>query len=126
MKLFSAVLFLATVSACVSIDTATLPSSDVAAQGEAIAVVQATSIGLTALFNIVPIVESDLDQVTRELIVEAKGMGASKIQITHAVTTPRRGIFRVLMSLPTATPNVVFLPNVVNFPMTTATAIILK
>ena len=66
----------------------------VANGGEAVAVIQANSIGITLIFHIIDIVASDLDQIVNKLLVaEAKAMGASKIDLKGAMTTPRHGIF---------------------------------
>jgi len=81
--------------ACTSVETTTVSGSEIAANGgEAIAVVQAESLGFTAIFHIVDIVSSDLDQVVNKLLVsEAKAMGGSKVDLKSAGTTPRHGIF---------------------------------
>jgi hypothetical protein len=81
--------------ACTSIETATVSSAEIVANGgEAVAVVQAEALGLTAIFHIVDIVSSDLDQVVNKLLVsEAKAMGGSKIDLKSAMTTPRHGLF---------------------------------
>ncbi|MFN7131845.1 MAG: type I-E CRISPR-associated protein Cas7/Cse4/CasC [Myxococcales bacterium] len=66
----------------------------VRANGEAVAVVQATRLGLTAIFHIVDIVESDLNVVVNKLLVtEAKAMGANRVDLKSANTSPRHGIF---------------------------------
>ena len=80
---------------CTSIETATVAPSDIVATGgEAVAVVQAEAMGLTAIFHIVDIVGCDLDQVVNKLLVsEAKAMGGSKIDLKSAMTTPRHGLF---------------------------------
>src|SRR4051812_3211039 len=81
---------------CTSVETATVSGTEIAANGEAVAVVQASSIGLTLLFNLVDLVQSDLDVVVNRLLVaEAKAMGASKVDLKDASTTPRHGIFAV-------------------------------
>ncbi len=97
----------AALSSCISIESTTISPSDVTAVGgEAVAVVQANSIGFTFLFHIVDIVPSDLDQVVNKLLVgEAKGMGASKIDLKSASTTPRHGIFALsgfILGFPTS------------------------
>lgn len=93
-------------AACTSVETATVASADVAANGEAVAVIQATSIGITAIFHIVEIVQSDLDTVVNKLLVsEAKAMGASKVDLKFAVQVPRHGIFALfggILSFPPA------------------------
>jgi uncharacterized protein YceK len=94
-KGFLAVLLAAAVSGCTSVESATVASNEVSATGgEAVAVIQASSIGWTLIFHIVDIVTSDLDQVVNKLLVgEAKAMGASKVDLKGAYTTPRHGIF---------------------------------
>lgn len=89
-----AVIAAASLVGCTSVETATVSGSEIAANGEAVAVVQATALGLTAIFHMVDLVQSDLDTVVNKLLVaEAKAMGASKIDLKGAGTTPRNGIF---------------------------------
>jgi uncharacterized protein YceK len=97
-KGFLAVVLAAAVSGCTSVESATVASNEVTANGgEAVAVIQATSIGWTLIFHIVDIVTSDLDQVVNKLLVgEAKAMGASKVDLKGAYTTPRHGIFALV------------------------------
>jgi len=94
-KLFLAMSLAAMVSGCTSVESATVASNEVVASGgEAVAVIQANSIGITLIFHIIDIVASDLDQIVNKLLVaEAKAMGASKIDLKYASTTPRHGIF---------------------------------
>jgi hypothetical protein len=81
--------------ACTSVESAVVSGAEVQANGgEAVAVVQANALGLTAIFHIVDLVQSDLDTVVNKLLVaEAKAMGASKVDLKGAGTTPRHGIF---------------------------------
>ena len=81
--------------ACTSVETAVVSGNEVTATGgQPIAVIQGTSLGLTAIFNVVDLVQSDLDTVVNKLLVaEAKAMGGNKVQLLHAYTTPRHGIF---------------------------------
>ncbi|SEU25251.1 hypothetical protein [Stigmatella erecta] len=81
--------------ACTSVESAVVSGTEFSATGgEAIAVVQAKALGLTAIFHIVDLVQSDLDTVVNKLLVaEAKAMGASKVDLKSAGTTPRHGIF---------------------------------
>jgi hypothetical protein len=105
-----------TLSACKSIEEAQLSSSDFAAKGDAIAVVQASSIGFTAFLHNVVIVDSNLDQVVNKMLVaEAKAMGSqtSKVELLSASTSATHGIFAV--------PAVI-----VGFPSSQATGIVLK
>ena len=93
-NLFVAVLAAITLGACTSVETATVSGSEIAANGEAVAVIQAEAIGLTAIFHMVDLITSDLDTVVNKLLVaEAKAMGASKVDLKGAGTTPRHGIF---------------------------------
>lgn len=93
-KAFVAVLAAASLAACTSVETATVSGQEIAANGEAVAVVQASALGLTALFHMVDLVQSDLDTVVNKLLVaEAKAMGASKVDLKGAGTTPRSGIY---------------------------------
>lgn len=96
-KAFVAVVAAASLAACTSVETATVSGSEIAANGEAVAVVQATALGLTAIFHMVDLVQSDLDTVVNKLLVaEAKAMGASKVDLKGASTTPRHGIFALM------------------------------
>lgn len=93
-KTFLAVFAAASLVGCTSVETATVSGAEIAANGEAVAVVQATAIGITAIFHMVDLVQSDLDTVVNKLLVaEAKAMGASKVDLKGAATTPRHGIF---------------------------------
>ncbi|HZI09140.1 MAG TPA: hypothetical protein VE153_02050 [Myxococcus sp.] len=79
---------------CTSVESAVVSGTEIAANGEAVAVVQANALGLTAIFHIIDIVQSDLDTVVNKLLIaEAKAMGASKVELLGAGTTPRHGIY---------------------------------
>lgn len=109
----------AMMTGCTSVESATVGSNEVAATGgEAVAVVQATSLGFTFLFHIVDIVTSDLDEVVNKLLVgEAKAMGATKVDLKSASTTPRHGIF-ALIGIPGL--------NIFGFPMSSAVGVAVK
>lgn len=112
---------------CRSIDAVTVQRTDVASRGEAIAVVQASSLGFNLFFNFLPVVRSDLDIVLNRLLVaEAKAMGGAKVEITDAFTTPQRGVFRVLTPMPVGVVNVVPFPNLVSFPVSTVTGVVVR
>jgi len=100
---------------CTSVESATVASNEVVANGgDAVAVIQANSVGITLIFHIIDIVSSDLDQVVNKLLVaEAKAMGASKIDLKGAATTPRHGIFALA-------------GNIIGFPMSAAVGIAVK
>ena len=108
----------ATTVACTSVESATVPSNEIAADGTPLAVVQGTSVGFSILFNLVNFVQSDLDTVVNKLLVsEAKAMGGTKVQLLDAQTTPRHGIFAVF--------GVTGL-NIINFPIAQARGVVLR
>jgi hypothetical protein len=115
MKKAFLALSLAAVVGCTSVESATVAGNEVVAGGgEAVGVIQANSIGLTLIFHIVDIVSSDLDQVVNKLLVaEAKAMGASKVDLKGASTTPRHGVFALL-------------GGIIGFPMSTSVGIAVK
>lgn len=79
---------------CTSVETAVVSGSEIAANGEAIAVIQANALGLTAIFHMVDLVQSDMDTAVNKLLVaEAKAMGANRVDLKQAGTTPRHGIY---------------------------------
>ncbi|MFP2902298.1 hypothetical protein [Corallococcus sp. 4LFB] len=93
-KLILSAVAAASLVGCTSVESAVVSGSEIAANGEAVAVIQGSSLGLTAIFHIIDIVQSDLDTVVNKLLItEAKAMGASKVDLKSASTTPRHGIF---------------------------------
>ena len=114
-KAILAMALAATVTGCTSVESATVAGNEIVGNGgEAVAVVQASSIGLTLIFHIIDLVTSDLDQVVNKLlVVEAKQMGASKVDLKGASTTPRHGIFALTGTL-------------IGFPMSTAMGVAIK
>jgi hypothetical protein len=113
-KLMLGVVVAAGLSACTSVETATVSGAEIAANGEAVAVVQGTALGITAIFHIVDIVSSDLDQVVNKLLVsEAKAMGGTKVDLKFAFTQPRHGIFALS-------------GGILGFPVSTATGVVVK
>ena len=94
MKKAAVALFAALAVGCTSVETATVAGNEIAANGDAMAVVQADAIGITAIFHMVDLVQSDLDTVINKLLVaEAKAMGGSRVDLLQAGTTPRHGIY---------------------------------
>ena len=85
----------AALMACTSIDTAVVASNDiVTSEGEAIAVIQASTTGISLFFHMISLVDWDLDKsVNKMLIAEAKSMGANKVDLKGAWTTPRHGLY---------------------------------
>jgi hypothetical protein len=119
-KAFVATMAAGSLAACTSVDTATISSSEIATGGgDAIAVVQGSAVGLTLLFHIIPLVQADLDTAVNKLIVaEAKAMGASRVSLNYAWTTPRHGIFAVF--------GVPFGLNIIGLPMAYAQGVAVK
>jgi hypothetical protein len=114
-KALFAVLVASSMVGCTSVETATVSSSEVATSGgEAVAVVQGTAVGITLLFHIVDIVQADLDTAVNKLVIaEAKAMGASRVDIKYASTTPRHGIFALS-------------GTIIGFPMASAMGVAVK
>ena len=82
-----------TALACTSVDSAKVDASTIASNGEAVAVVQAVSLGLCLIFHFVPIASNDLDTVINKvLITEAKALGGSKVELLAAGTQPTGSI----------------------------------
>ncbi|MFT3840363.1 MAG: hypothetical protein QM723_25465 [Myxococcaceae bacterium] len=105
-KLLVVAAFAAALSGCSSVETATVNASDfVASGGEAWGIVQVETIGISAIFHLIDIVPADLDMVQKDIVKEAKNMGATKVQLLSASTTPRHGIFALaggIIGFPTA------------------------
>ncbi len=114
-KAFIAALAASSLVACTSVETAVVSANELTAQGgEPVAVVQGTSIGFTLIFHLIDIVQSDLDTaVNKLLIAEAKAMGASRVDLKTANTTPRHGIFALA-------------GGIIGFPISQATGIAVK
>jgi hypothetical protein len=111
-KALVAALAASTLVGCYSVESTAVASSEVVASGgEAVAVVQATSIGFSVFFYLIDVVQSDLDTAVNKLLVsEAKAMGANKIDLKGAWTTPRQGIFSLtglILGFPLAQANAV-------------------
>jgi hypothetical protein len=101
-KAFVAVITAVSLVGCTSVESTTVSSNEITAQGgDAVAVVQASALGLSALLQFVDLIQADLDTVVNKMLVsEAKAMGASKVDLKGAATTPRHGIF-ALFTCPT-------------------------
>ena len=97
-KLFVAIVAavsLASLVACSSIESTKVDGSTIASNGEAVAVVQATNLGLTLIFNFVTIFESTLDtSVNKLLVTEAKALGGNKVELLMAMEYPKGGLFQ--------------------------------
>jgi|CXWL01.1.fsa_nt_gi hypothetical protein len=122
MKKFMMAALAASLVGCTSVESATVSSADiVSGGGEAVAVIQTNTIGFTALFHMIDIVQSDLEvSVNKLLVAEAKGMGANKVELKSFHTSPRHGIWAVFALEPFP-----YL-NLLGFPSSTATGIAVK
>lgn len=100
---------------CSSVETATVASSEIVANGgEAVAVIQTNCFGLSFIFHLVEVVNADLDEAINKLLVgEAKAMGATRVDLKYAATTPRGGLYALA-------------GNLVGFPSATAVGIAVK
>ncbi|MCP4499844.1 MAG: hypothetical protein GY822_07770 [Deltaproteobacteria bacterium] len=79
--------------ACTSVESAKVDPATIAANGEAVAVVQATTLGLCLIFHFVPIVESNLDTVINKVLVaEAKALGGNKVDLKGFMEMPHGSI----------------------------------
>ena len=84
-------------SACQSVESTKVDSATIASNGDAVAVVQCTALGFSALFHFITITEASLDTVINKMLVaEAKALGGNKVQLLSAMETPKGGlIFRL-------------------------------
>lgn len=84
-------------AACTSVETVRVSSNEIVATGgEAVALVQADALGLSAIFYLFDFVQADLDVVVNKLLVsEAKAMGADRMDLRTARQNPRHGIFAI-------------------------------
>jgi hypothetical protein len=90
--------FLLATTACQSVETTKVDATTIASQGEAVAVVQCTALGLTAIFHFVTITEASLDTVINKMLVaEAKALGGNKVQLLSVYETPKGGLLFKLM-----------------------------
>jgi len=94
-------------SACQSVESTKVDPATIASNGDAVAVIQCTALGLTAIFHFITITEASLDTVINKmLIAEAKALGGNKVQLINAVEMPKGGlIFHLaggILSLPPA------------------------
>ena len=81
-------------TACTSVESTKVDSATIASNGDAVAVVQCTAIGFSALFHIVTITEASLDTVINKLLVaEAKALGGNKVQLLSAMEMPKDNLF---------------------------------
>jgi hypothetical protein len=117
MKKFLAILLASAVvssSACTSIESTKVTAETIASNGEAVAVVQATAVGLSLILHFITITEASLDTTVNKLLVtEAKALGGNKLQLLNANEEPKKGIFCLTGS-------------VIGFPFSVASAVVVK
>ncbi|OGQ12268.1 MAG: hypothetical protein A2138_24420 [Deltaproteobacteria bacterium RBG_16_71_12] len=98
-KLLAAVIasFALSMAACQSVESAKVDPATIASNGEAVAVVQCTALGLTAIFHFITITEASLDTVVNKMMVaEAKALGGNKVQLLGAMEMPKHGLIFML------------------------------
>ena len=84
--------------ACQSVESAKVDPATIASNGEAVAIVQCTALGLTAIFHFITITEASLDTVVNKMMVaEAKALGGNKVQVLAAMESPKHGLIFALM-----------------------------
>lgn len=98
-KLLAAVIAaFALTTACQSVESAKVDPATIASNGDAVAVVQCTALGLTAIFHFITITEASLDTVVNKMMVaEAKALGGNKVQLLGAGEMPKHGLIFMLM-----------------------------
>ncbi len=80
-------------SACQSVESTKVDPATIASNGDAVAVIQCTALGLTAIFHFITITEASLDTVINKmLIAEAKALGGNKVQLLTAFEQPKGGL----------------------------------
>jgi hypothetical protein len=80
-------------SACASVHSAKVDPATIASNGEAVAVVQCVTLGLTLIFHFVTITEASLDIVVNKMLVaESKALGGNKVQLLGAMEQPKDGL----------------------------------
>lgn len=73
---------------CSSVETAKVNSADIASSSDAVAIIQASELGMNLLWGFVPIADANLDSVVnKSLIAEAKAMGGNKVEIVSMFAT---------------------------------------
>ncbi len=93
--LVAAVAALSITAACTSVESAKVDAATISSNGEAVAVVQATTLGIYLIFNFVALVESNLDvAVNKTLVTEAKALGGNKVQLLSVFEYPKGGLFK--------------------------------
>ncbi|MCL2626376.1 MAG: hypothetical protein FWD46_06145 [Cystobacterineae bacterium] len=109
MKRFLVAFVGVTLMACTSIESTVVESEamkDIVANGgEPVAVIQANSLGWTFFWHSLTVVDTNLDEVIGLLVTEAKSMGANKVDLKSAGTSPRGGFWglsAILMGMPSS------------------------
>jgi hypothetical protein len=107
---------------CQSVESAKVDPATIASNGEAVALVQCSAIGLTAIFHFITITEASMDTVVNKMMVaEAKALGGNKVQILTAMETPKNGLlFRL------ATSAMGIIPYILSTPLAMATGIAVR
>lgn len=78
---------------CQSVESAKVDPATIASNGEAVALVQCTALGFSAIFHFVTITEASMDTVVNKMMVaEAKALGGNKVQLLSAMELPTHGL----------------------------------
>jgi hypothetical protein len=78
---------------CQSVESAKVDPATIASNGEAVAIVQCTALGFSALFHFITITEASIDTVVNKMMIaEAKALGGNKVQLLSAMEIPTHGL----------------------------------
>lgn len=92
-SLVAAAVALACVVGCQSVESAKVDPATIVSNGEAVAIVQCTALGFSALFHFVTITEASIDTVVNKMMIaEAKALGGNKVQLFVAAELPTHGL----------------------------------
>jgi hypothetical protein len=92
-NLLAAVLVAVACVGCQSVESAKVDPATIASNGEAVAIVQCTALGFSALFHFVTITEASIDTVVNKMMIaEAKALGGNKVQLMNANEVPTHGL----------------------------------
>ena len=109
-------------TACQSVESTKVDPATIASNGDAVAVIQCTALGLTAIFHFITITEASLDTVINKMLVaEAKALGGNKVQLINAVETPKGGL---MFRLGTSAMGII--PFILSLPVSVATGVAVK
>lgn len=112
----AAALTMTSLVACTSIESTKVNGAEFSTNNgsEAVAVVQVTTLGLSAILHLITIADASLDQVVNKaLVAEAKMNAGNKVELLSAFEAPKKGIFMLS-------------GGIIGVPMASATGIAVK